>query len=336
MSESNPVPASSNNSLLDLAEALCQEGKKLVDIEAYITASQRFEQATALGHTEAAFELGFLYHEGMGVKQDYQKAREFYELAATQNYSAALNNLGYMYEHGEGVEEDYTRARQFYEQAILLNDETSMVHLADMYEEGRGVDQDYDRARHLYELAAKHGKATAYRSLGEIYGKGRGVPPDPIKAEHYYQRWLDLDPDPDNYVQVAEMYEEGDQIPVSITKAIEMLIKGSHHLDSIEKPSQYKRKVFSIIGDPACQWELFTYCSKLAQHVDTLKQDKHNLEQENHALKLEIDYAPHGIGYQQAQEHFDTLVKQNQNHPHHDFNGDERSERSERSQIHEN
>jgi TPR repeat protein len=84
MSESNHVPAPPNNSLLDLAEVLCQEGKKLVDIEAYITASQRFEQAVAMGHTEAAFELGFLYHEGMGVKQDYQKAREFYELAATQ------------------------------------------------------------------------------------------------------------------------------------------------------------------------------------------------------------------------------------------------------------
>jgi hypothetical protein len=110
-----------------------------------------------------------------------------------------------------------------------------------------------------------------------------------------------------------------------------MLIQGSHHLDSTEKPSRYRNDIDPIIKDPACRWELFTYCSKLAQHVDTLKQDKHNLEQENHALKLEIDYAPHGIGYQQAQEHFATLAKQN--HPHYDFHGDERSERS---QIHEN
>ena len=37
------------------------------------------------------FFLGNLYYYGQGVKQDYNKAKEYFELSAKQNNSIAFN-----------------------------------------------------------------------------------------------------------------------------------------------------------------------------------------------------------------------------------------------------
>ncbi len=43
---------------------------------------QAFRQAAAMGAPEALFELGVLYHHGIGCDKDSQKARSYLEAAA--------------------------------------------------------------------------------------------------------------------------------------------------------------------------------------------------------------------------------------------------------------
>ncbi len=62
--------------------------------------------------------LGKMYHKGLGVKQDYNKAKRLYEQAVNLNDGGAMNSLGNMYYEGLGVKQDYQKAKEYYEQAI--------------------------------------------------------------------------------------------------------------------------------------------------------------------------------------------------------------------------
>ena len=52
------------------------------------------------GDARAQNELGEMYENGRGVKQDPAKAAHWYQLAAHQGFAAAQLNLGVLYETG--------------------------------------------------------------------------------------------------------------------------------------------------------------------------------------------------------------------------------------------
>ena len=58
-----------------------------------------------------------MYYLGNGVRQDYQKARQWYEKAAVQGNSSAQFCLGLMYETGKGVRQDPATAKEWYGKA---------------------------------------------------------------------------------------------------------------------------------------------------------------------------------------------------------------------------
>ena len=52
------------------------------------------------GLAAAQFDLGVLYENGDGVRQDYVEAVNWYRLSAEQGYAMAQNNLAGMYARG--------------------------------------------------------------------------------------------------------------------------------------------------------------------------------------------------------------------------------------------
>ncbi|OAV33951.1 tetratricopeptide repeat protein [Moraxella catarrhalis] len=58
-----------------------------------------------------------MYVEGLGVRQDYQKAVEWYTKAAGQGYAGAQFNLGLMYYKGLGVRQNKSTAKHYFGQA---------------------------------------------------------------------------------------------------------------------------------------------------------------------------------------------------------------------------
>ena len=69
------------------------------------------------GHAVAQFVLGFMYHEGQGVPQDYAEAARWYRKAADQENAHARFNLGVMYRGGQGVPQDYVQAHVWFDLA---------------------------------------------------------------------------------------------------------------------------------------------------------------------------------------------------------------------------
>ena len=70
--------------------------------------------AAEQGHAEAQFNLGVMYDNGQGVKQDYFKAVEWYQKAAEQGIAQAQYSLGIMYYDGKGVRQNYTKAKEYF------------------------------------------------------------------------------------------------------------------------------------------------------------------------------------------------------------------------------
>ena len=86
------------------------------------------------GNAEAQLRLGFMYHDGTDVPQDYKEALRWYRAAADQELAGAQLQLGVMYFLGQGVPQDYVRAHMWYnlsasnstgdeaKQAVLVRD----------------------------------------------------------------------------------------------------------------------------------------------------------------------------------------------------------------------
>ena len=61
-------------------------------------------KSAAQGFAKAQFDLGHMYKDGFGVKQDIKKSVDWFNKAAKQGYLNAKVALGNMYIDGEIVE----------------------------------------------------------------------------------------------------------------------------------------------------------------------------------------------------------------------------------------
>jgi TPR repeat protein len=134
--------------------------------------------------------LGMIYHKGIGVEQDYNRASGYYERAAKFNNPDALYNLGEFYWYGYGVVKDYCKAREYYERAAALNQPDALYTLGNFYY--GNVVSDNARAREYYERAAAFNHPDALYSLGKIYEFGKGVPASKAKSTEYYEKAAEL------------------------------------------------------------------------------------------------------------------------------------------------
>ena len=64
--------------------------------------------------------LGFLYYEGQGVKQDYQKAAQLLQKGCDGGEAGGCSLLGVFYETGQGVRQNFSTAKQYYGKACDL------------------------------------------------------------------------------------------------------------------------------------------------------------------------------------------------------------------------
>ena len=129
-----------------------------------------FSQAANQGDVTAQYNLGVMYANGKGVRQDYHKAVEWYTKAANQGLADAQTNLGYMYYHGYGVRQDYHQAFNWYAKAAAQNNAVAQSNIAGLYYNGQGVRQSYSLAKEWYGKACDNGSQNGcdkYRELNQ-------------------------------------------------------------------------------------------------------------------------------------------------------------------------
>ena len=71
-------------------------------------------QLAEQGNADAQFNLGLMYYDGQGVRQDYAEALRWYRKAAEQGYAKAQYNLGLMYANGHGVHQDFHLSKEWF------------------------------------------------------------------------------------------------------------------------------------------------------------------------------------------------------------------------------
>lgn len=89
----------------------------------HAAAAEAFRIAADQGDVEAAYQLGAMYYEGLGLPQDYAAAAQWYQKAADGGDADAQYILGLMYSEGQGVPLDYAQAYERLNLAATLLDD---------------------------------------------------------------------------------------------------------------------------------------------------------------------------------------------------------------------
>jgi len=173
-----------------LAEATVEAAQKAV-AEKYAEALKWCRSSEAQGDPRGETMLGQLYERGVGVPQDYGKARELYLKAAKQDHATAQDYLAGLSARGHGVKQDYTEALRWYRLAASQGHAAAMLDIGTFYEHGNGVQKDISEAFRWYLMAADKGDALAESYVADMYRAGTGVKKDEAEADKWYRRAAD-------------------------------------------------------------------------------------------------------------------------------------------------
>ncbi len=146
-----------------------------------------YRLAAEQGLSDAQFNLGVCYKNGIEVEKDVKEAIKWYRLAAEQGVSKAQFNLGVHFDKGEGVPKDSKTAVDWYQKAAEQGLPEAQFQLGVCFEEGDGVEKNPTEAVRLYRLAADQNNAPAQLNLGICYKRGRGVKKDLTEAVKWYR-----------------------------------------------------------------------------------------------------------------------------------------------------
>ena len=122
-----------NNSAYDLL------GLTYADLNDYFNAKKYFEigcNKVSDMQSESCYNLGVMYVEGQGVREDYHKARELYKKACDMKNGFACNNLGALYGKGQGVKQNRSIAKQYYGKACDLGNQLGCDNYKEYNEKG--------------------------------------------------------------------------------------------------------------------------------------------------------------------------------------------------------
>lgn len=134
----------------------------------FTRASKWFEEAAVHGIANARYNLGVLYHQGLGVPQDTKKAINWYKAAAAQNHPEAQYNLGIAYIEGVGTEYSPQRAALNFESAARAGILEAAYNLGLIYENGLLGTPQVEDAVYWYKRAADQGSPEAKAALTQL------------------------------------------------------------------------------------------------------------------------------------------------------------------------
>lgn len=134
---------------------------------------QSLEAQAFEGLAEAQHDLAAIYTAGHGgVEQDFARAALWFREAADGGVGNASYNLGVLYHQGLGVERDLARALYWYREAAQRDHPEAQYNLGIAHIEGIGTEYSPPLAAAFFERAANNGIMEAAYNLGLIYENG--------------------------------------------------------------------------------------------------------------------------------------------------------------------
>lgn len=151
-----------------------------------------YNKAYAAGYTDAMVLCGDSYWETFaGSQPDYSQALACYQKAFLRRCPYAAYRLGWLYNEGLGVERDPQKAWEYYQQAVSMQYADAMTDVGLFYRDGILVEKDYIKALDYLNKAAAKGNIRAMYELYQMYLKGEGVTPDFILAKDWLRKYFE-------------------------------------------------------------------------------------------------------------------------------------------------
>lgn len=145
------------------------------------------------GIAEAQHDLAAIYTAGHGgVPVDFERAAQWFKESAINGVANARYNLGVLYHQGLGVDQDINTAVNWYRAAAELGHPEAQYNLGIAYIEGIGTNYSPARAAHYFEQAANGGVLEAAYNLGLIHENGLTGNAQPNEALFWYKYAADL------------------------------------------------------------------------------------------------------------------------------------------------
>lgn len=140
--------------------------------------SEILKETLEKGSAEAQLNLGYKYETGeIGGTPNYEISMKLYLKAAEQGSDMAMNNIGWAYHQGLGVQPNQTKAKEWFEKAIEKGNLYAMSNLGIAYFNGMyapEIPQDYQKALELLTIPANNGDVKSMYAMGimGLYGLG--------------------------------------------------------------------------------------------------------------------------------------------------------------------
>lgn len=155
-------------------------------------ARELYHRAYNSGYTDAMVFCGDTYLEDAAdTVSDYQNALACYQKAVLKRCPFAAYRLGWLYREGLGVEQNIEKAWEYYQQALVMQYPDAMTDVGIMYRDGNMTEKDYDKAYDYLLKAAQKGNARAMFELSQMYLQGIGVKPDFKTAKEWQYRFME-------------------------------------------------------------------------------------------------------------------------------------------------
>jgi len=179
------------------------------------------------GNPNAQFNLGEIFHWGIGTETDALTAAGWFEKSLDGGVTNSAVELARLYNHGGGeLKKDQGKAFEYYRLAAEYGDTGAMRETGRRYLMGIGTEPSLEKAVKWLDRCGKAGGkgnlSHPYRLLGAIFRQGKwGASKDWNEAARWYQKGSDLG-DATCERLLGNMYEEGAEgFPRNIDKAIE-------------------------------------------------------------------------------------------------------------------
>ncbi len=140
----------------------------------YGLARTYLEQSAQLGNGNSMYNLGLLYQNGTGVKQDLETALSWYQKAADNGSVAAYVNLGVLYGK-EGKFYSPEKSREYLELAILNHDKLGGFALGNLILRGK-IMGDLVEVETLLSQSAHQNCYPAAKLLEQLYAQKVSYP----------------------------------------------------------------------------------------------------------------------------------------------------------------
>uniref|UniRef100_UPI001968C300 tetratricopeptide repeat protein n=1 Tax=Flavisolibacter nicotianae TaxID=2364882 RepID=UPI001968C300 len=178
------------------AEELNKKSKEFLERQDFKTAVLLLRQAAEKGSSEAQYNYGICYQQGVEVPQSDSIANAWFLKAANQGWKDAQFKMAYSFATGRGVTQNDKQAFYWSIKCAEQRDVECMFNVVSCYMEGRGTQKNLDSmvawATRLAMLDTPEdlqvsGQITSARAnLATMYREGQTVPKDLSKSYMWY------------------------------------------------------------------------------------------------------------------------------------------------------